>query len=273
VVVLTLPRGGVPVASEVARARRAARRLPRAQARRPRPRGARVRRDRNRRHARPEQAARGVAADPGRVDRSDRRQGAPRARAPRARATGWRAGTSATSTWPRRSTSSSTSSARRRSSPSPPTCTGFASSGRSAWSTARRPSASRTTSTPGSRDSSTPSSTSTSPSRSSRSSAQASGGSYPRSSCHTRGDVERCWISPTYREPASRIVIAPLDDLFGPDGGTAEADPYFERAFRRHPLMRRHWETDDDTLSAWPRSRKEAVRMTAIVDEVLRAGP
>jgi hypothetical protein len=98
-------------------------------------------------------------------------------------------------------------------------------------------------------------------------------GSFPKSICHTRGEVERCWISPTYREPASWIVTAPLDDLLGPDGGTSEADPYFERAFRRRPLMKNHWETDDDTFYAWPSSRKEALRMTAIVDEVLRAGP
>ena len=52
VLVLALPRGGVPVAYEVAAAlRRAARRLPRAQARRAGPRGARHGRDRHRRRA------------------------------------------------------------------------------------------------------------------------------------------------------------------------------------------------------------------------------
>jgi hypothetical protein len=98
-------------------------------------------------------------------------------------------------------------------------------------------------------------------------------GSDPKSICHTRGEVQRCWNSPTYREPASWDIEAPLDDLLGPDGATSDADAYFERAFRHHPLMQRHWETDDDSFYAWPSSRKEALRMTAIVDEVLRAGP
>jgi hypothetical protein len=98
-------------------------------------------------------------------------------------------------------------------------------------------------------------------------------GSFPKSICHTRGEVERCWISPTYRDPPMWILEAPLDDLLGPDGGTSDADPYFERAFRRHPLMQNHWETDDDSFYGYPTSRAEAVRMTAIVDEVLRSGP
>jgi hypothetical protein len=98
-------------------------------------------------------------------------------------------------------------------------------------------------------------------------------GSYPKSICHARGEVERCWISPTYREPASWGVTTPLDDLLGPDRATSDADPYFERASRHDPLMQRHWETDDNTFYAWPSSREEAVRMTAMVDDVLRYGP
>jgi hypothetical protein len=68
-------------------------------------------------------------------------------------------------------------------------------------------------------------------------------------------------------------VTAPLDALIGPDGGTEDADPYFDRAFRRDRAIRDLWEADDDTFYGWPRNRAEALRMTAIVDRVLRAGP
>lgn len=53
-------------------------------------------------------------------------------------------------------------------------------------------------------------------------------GPRPRTICHHRGEVERCWTAPTYRNPASWSVSALLDDLLGPDGATSEADPYFD---------------------------------------------
>jgi hypothetical protein len=94
-----------------------------------------------------------------------------------------------------------------------------------------------------------------------------------RSVCHRLGEVRRCWSGASLREPAAWDITAPLDDLLGPDGATTDADPFFRRAFRGHPAMQDHWETDDDTFYAWPGSRAEAVRMAAIVDRVLRAGP
>jgi hypothetical protein len=53
----------------------------------------------------------------------------------------------------------------------------------------------------------------------------------------------------------------------------ARADPYFERAFRKHPLMKKHWETDDNEFFGSPTTRKEAIAMAKIVDRVLRSGP
>jgi hypothetical protein len=98
-------------------------------------------------------------------------------------------------------------------------------------------------------------------------------GSDPRRICHHRGDVERCWLGPTYRRPATWSVTAPLNDLLGPDGATEDADRYFIQAFRGDPALQRHWETADDSFWGYPHSRAEAVRMAAIVDRVLRAGP
>jgi hypothetical protein len=97
-------------------------------------------------------------------------------------------------------------------------------------------------------------------------------GSDPRPICQDRGDARRCWNPPTYRSPASWIVTAPLSDLLGPDGATEDADAYFMRAFRRDAALRDRWETDDNTFYGWPRSRGEALRMTTIVDRVLRSG-
>ena len=94
----------------------------------------------------------------------------------------------------------------------------------------------------------------------------------PRTICHRRGKVEHCWTAPSYRNPASWSVTAPLDDLLGPDGATSDADPAFNRAFRHHPVMQRHWETDDNEFYGYPTSRAEAVRMSKIIDRVLRAG-
>jgi hypothetical protein len=98
-------------------------------------------------------------------------------------------------------------------------------------------------------------------------------GRLPRRICHHRGKVERCWTEPSYRDPkASWSVGATLDDLLGPDGATSDADPYFDRAFRGHPAMQQHWETDDNEFYGWPATRAEAIRMSRIVDRVLRAG-
>jgi hypothetical protein len=44
------------------------------------------------------------------------------------------------------------------------------------------------------------------------------------------------------------------------------------RAFRGHPVMQRHWETDDNLFYGYPDNRAEATRMSRIVDRVLRAG-
>lgn len=98
-------------------------------------------------------------------------------------------------------------------------------------------------------------------------------GSDPTVICHRHGAAERCWTAATYREPASWGVFALLDELLGPDGATADADPYFDRAFSKHPLMNRHWETDDNEFYGNPTSRKEAIAMAKIVDRVLRSGP
>jgi hypothetical protein len=91
--------------------------------------------------------------------------------------------------------------------------------------------------------------------------------------CHRRGDVERCWNAPTLRDPGGWYITAPLDDLLGPEGATEDADHFFERAFHDHPVFQRHWETDDDTFYGWATRRRQAARMAAIVDRVLRAGP
>jgi hypothetical protein len=98
-------------------------------------------------------------------------------------------------------------------------------------------------------------------------------GSDPTVICHRHGEAERCWVAATYRDPASWSVSAFLDDLLGPDGATEDADPYFERAFRKHPLMKKHWETDDNEFFGYPTSRKEAIAMAKTVDRVLRSGP
>jgi hypothetical protein len=98
-------------------------------------------------------------------------------------------------------------------------------------------------------------------------------GRLPPAICHHRGKVERCWTAPSYRNPkASWSVTAPLDDLLGPNGATSDADPYFDRAFRGHPAMRRHWETDDNLFYGYPATRAEATRMSRIVARVLHAG-
>jgi hypothetical protein len=98
-------------------------------------------------------------------------------------------------------------------------------------------------------------------------------GSDPTVTCHRDGGAERCRTAATYRDPASWSVSAFLDDLLGPNGATEDADPYFERAFRKHPLMKKHWETDDNEFFGYPTSRKEAIAMAKIVDRVLRSGP
>jgi hypothetical protein len=98
-------------------------------------------------------------------------------------------------------------------------------------------------------------------------------GSDPTTICHRHGEAQRCWTAATYRDPASWSVSATLDDLLGPDGATSDADPYFERAFRKHPLMDRHWEIDDNEFYGFPTSRKEAIAMAKIVDRVLHSGP
>ena len=98
-------------------------------------------------------------------------------------------------------------------------------------------------------------------------------GSNPSYICKRHGQAERCWTAATYREPAYWSVSAFLDDLLGPDGATSDADPYFERAFKKHPLMNRHWELDDNDFYGYPTSRKEAIAMAKIVDRVLRSGP
>jgi hypothetical protein len=91
--------------------------------------------------------------------------------------------------------------------------------------------------------------------------------------CHRRGEAERCWTPGTYRQPGSWSVSATLDDLLGPDGATSDADPYFIRGFRGHPELQDDWEIDDNEFYGFPGTRAEAIRMTAIVDRVLRAGP
>ena len=98
-------------------------------------------------------------------------------------------------------------------------------------------------------------------------------GPYRKTICHMHGQVERCWLAATRRDPASWLVGAFLDDLLGPDGATSDADPYFERAFRKHPLMNEHWEIDDNEFFGWPSTRKEAIKMAKLVDSVLRSGP
>jgi hypothetical protein len=98
-------------------------------------------------------------------------------------------------------------------------------------------------------------------------------GPAPKTICHQHGQVERCWFGPSYRSPAMWIVSALLDDLLGPDGATSEADPYFERAFRGHRDIREDWETDDNEFFGFPDNRSEAIRMSVIVDRVLRSGP
>jgi hypothetical protein len=98
-------------------------------------------------------------------------------------------------------------------------------------------------------------------------------GSAPTRICHRLGEVERCWDAPTHRDRGGWVVTAPLDDLLGPDGATADADRYINRAFRGDRELAADWETDDDTFWGYPRSRAEAVRMTAVVDRMLRAGP
>jgi hypothetical protein len=94
-----------------------------------------------------------------------------------------------------------------------------------------------------------------------------------RTVCHRRGEVDRCWTAPSRRDKGGWLVTAPLDDLLGPDGATMDADPYFDRAFRGHPVLQDNWETDDDTFYGFPPARAQAARMAAIVDRVLRAGP
>ena len=91
--------------------------------------------------------------------------------------------------------------------------------------------------------------------------------------CHQHGQVQRCWIGPSYRSRAMWSVRALLDDLLGPDGATSEADPYFERAFRDDRGLRDDWETDDNDFFGDPDTRSEAIRMSKIVDRVLRSGP
>jgi hypothetical protein len=91
--------------------------------------------------------------------------------------------------------------------------------------------------------------------------------------CHRLRQVQRCWTAPTLRERGGWYLTAPLDDLLGPDGATIDADPFFVRAFRGHPVFQRHWETDDDSFYGWATRRSQAARMAAIVDRVLRAGP
>jgi hypothetical protein len=98
-------------------------------------------------------------------------------------------------------------------------------------------------------------------------------GSDPKVICHRHGEAERCWTAATYRDPAHWSVSAQLDDLLGPDGATEDADPYFNRAFRNHPLMKEHYEIDDNEFFGYPSSRKEAIAMAKIVDRVLRSGP
>jgi len=98
-------------------------------------------------------------------------------------------------------------------------------------------------------------------------------GSNPTVICKRHGEAKRCWTAATRREHASWSVSALLDDLLGPDGATSDADPYFERAFRKHPLIDQHWETDDNQFFGYPTSRKEAIAMAKIVDRVLRSGP
>jgi hypothetical protein len=98
-------------------------------------------------------------------------------------------------------------------------------------------------------------------------------GSDPKPVCHHRGDAQRCWYPPTYRSPASWIVTASLEDLLGPDGATSDADRYFVQAFGGDRALRNRWETDDNTFYGWPASRNDALRMTTIVDRVLRTGP
>jgi hypothetical protein len=98
-------------------------------------------------------------------------------------------------------------------------------------------------------------------------------GPKPTEICHRHGEAKRCWIAATYREPGRWLVSALLDDLLGPDGATEDADPYFRRAFKHHPVMKRHWETDDNEFYGYPSSRREAIAMAKIVNRVLRAGP
>ena len=98
-------------------------------------------------------------------------------------------------------------------------------------------------------------------------------GTDPTPICHRHGEAERCWTAPTYREPEFWSVSAFLDDLLGPDGATSEADPHFNRAFKKHPLMKEHYEIDDNEFYGYPSSRKEAIAMAKLVDRVLRSGP
>ena len=74
-------------------------------------------------------------------------------------------------------------------------------------------------------------------------------------------------------DPVFWSVSALLDDLLGPDGATEEADPYFDRAFKNHPLMKEHYEIDDNECYGFPNSRKEAIAMAKLVNRVLRSGP
>ena len=91
--------------------------------------------------------------------------------------------------------------------------------------------------------------------------------------CHPLGQVDRCWYAPSLQDRGGWTVTAPLDDLLGPDGATMDADPYFWRAFRGHPVFQRHWETDDDTFYGWATRRSQALRMARIVERLLHTGP
>ena len=71
-------------------------------------------------------------------------------------------------------------------------------------------------------------------------------GSDPTTICHAARRGSTVLDGGDHRDPVFWSVSATLDDLLGPDGATTDADPYFERAFRNHPLMNRHWEIDDN---------------------------
>jgi hypothetical protein len=98
-------------------------------------------------------------------------------------------------------------------------------------------------------------------------------GKPPAPTCHTLGEVERCHTPATYREPAHWDVTALLDDLLGPDGATTDADKYLYPAFRHErKAVRDNWEIDDDDFYGWPPTRAAAIRMSEVLDGVLRKG-